>query len=165
MNKGPMGNPALEAFRRKAKEAGLKITPQRAMIFQELLKAKDHPAAEDIYKRIVKRIPNISFDTVNRTLATFSRIGLSKVVEGYGRAKRYDPDTGAHHHFHCVRCGRIVDFHNTDCDAISVPEEIRKRFTVTGKKVVLEGLCGACEKDRISLDNSNTQRRVTHEKG
>jgi len=165
MIKGPMSDPGLDVFRRKAKEAGLKITPQRTVIFQELLRAKDHPAAEDIYKRIVKTIPNISFDTVNRTLATFSKIGLSKVVEGYGQAKRYDPDMSAHHHFHCVRCGRIVDFHNKDYATISVPEEIRKRFTVTGKKVVLEGLCGACEKDRISLDNSNTQRRVTHEKG
>lgn len=147
MDIGPKDAPLLDVFRRKAREAGLKITPQRTVIFQELLKAKDHPTAEDIYRRIVRKIPNISFDTVHRTLATFSKIGLVTVVEGYGQAKRYDPDMGAHHHFHCVRCGRIVDFHNTDYDTIPVPEEIRRRFTVTGKKVVLEGLCGACGRD------------------
>jgi len=137
----------LDLFWRKAKENGLKITPQRTAIFQELLKAKDHPTADDIYKRIVKKIPNISFDTVNRTLWTFSKIGIMGVVEGYGQAKRYDPDLGIHHHFRCMRCGCVVDFHNQDYDNIPVPAEINKRFTVTSKKVILEGLCGKCGKD------------------
>jgi len=138
---------SLDLFCWKSKENGLKITPQRTAIFQELLKAKDHPTADDIYQRIVKKIPNISFDTVNRTLLTFSKIGLIKVVEGYGQAKRYDPDLGIHHHFRCIRCGRIIDFHNQDYDNIPVPPEINKRFKVTSKKVVLEGLCGQCHKD------------------
>jgi Fur family peroxide stress response transcriptional regulator len=142
-----MSDPALEMFWRKAKENGLKITPQRTAIFQELLKAKDHPTAEGIHKRIVRKIPNISFDTVNRTLSTFSKIGIIMVVEGYGQAKRFDPDLGLHHHFRCVRCGDIIDFHSKDYDDIAVPAEICHRFTVTGKKVVLEGLCGTCGKD------------------
>lgn len=142
-----MSDPALDMFRREAKANGLKITPQRTAIFQELLKAKDHPTAESIHKRIVKKIPNISFDTVNRTLSTFSEIGLIKVVEGYWKARRYDPDTGAHHHFRCVRCARIIDFHNKDYDNLAIPAEIGERFTVTGKKVALEGLCGRCGKD------------------
>lgn len=141
-----MSDSGLDLFYWKSKENGLKITPQRTAIFQELLKAKDHPTADDIYKRIVKKIPNISFDTVNRTLLTFSKIGMIKVVEGYGQAKRYDPDMGIHHHFRCIRCGRIIDFHNKDYDDIAVPAEINKRFTVTSKKVVLEGLCGTCGK-------------------
>ena len=139
-----MSDPILDMFRRKAKEAGLKITPQRTAIFQELLKAKDHPTADAIYERIVKKIPNISFDTVNRTLSTFSKIGLIKVVEGYGQAKRYDPDLAIHHHFRCTRCGRIIDFHSKGYDDLGVPAEIKERFTVTGKKVVLEGLCDKC---------------------
>ncbi len=142
-----MSDSVLDLFWWKSKENGLKITPQRTAIFQELLKAKDHPTADGIYKRIVKKIPNISFDTVNRTLLTFSKIGITKVVEGYGQAKRYDPDMGIHHHFRCIRCGRIIDFHNKDYDNIAVPPEIKKRFTVTSKKVVLEGLCGKCGKD------------------
>jgi Fur family peroxide stress response transcriptional regulator len=142
-----MSDPIVGFFGRKSKQTGLKVTPQRTVIFQELLKAKDHPTADDIYKRIVKKIPNISFDTVNRTLLTFSKIGITKIVEGYGQAKRYDPDMGIHHHFRCIQCGSIIDFHNKDYDNIAVPSEINKRFTVTSKKVVLEGLCGKCGKD------------------
>ena len=142
-----MSDSVLDLFSWTSKQYGLKITPQRTAIVQELLKAKDHPTADDIYQRIVKKMPNISFDTVNRTLLTFSKIGITKVVEGYGQAKRYDPDLGIHHHFRCIRCGRIIDFHNRDYDNIAVPAEISKRFTVTSKKVVLEGLCGKCGKE------------------
>jgi Fur family peroxide stress response transcriptional regulator len=142
-----MSDSVLDLFSWTSKQYGLKITPQRTAIVQELLKAKDHPTADDIYQRIVKKIPNISFDTVNRTLLTFSKIGLIKVVEGYGQAKQYDPDLGPHHHFRCIRCGRIIDFHNEDYDNIAVPPEISNRFTVTDKKVVLEGFCGQCGKD------------------
>jgi Fur family peroxide stress response transcriptional regulator len=139
-------NPTMAIFYRRSKEHGLKITPQRTAIYQELLKAKDHPSADMIYRRIAKKIPNISFDTVNRTLLTFSKIGITNVVEGYGQAKRYDPDMDLHHHFRCIQCGSIIDFHNKEYDNITVPEEINKQFTVISKKVVLEGLCSKCRK-------------------
>jgi Fur family peroxide stress response transcriptional regulator len=136
----------MEIFYRRSKEYGLKITPQRTAIYQELLKAKDHPSADIIYKRIVKKIPNISFDTVNRTLLTFSKIGIINIVEGYGQPKRYDPDIDPHHHFRCTHCNKIIDFHNEDYDNIIVPQEFQKQFAVFSKKVVLEGLCDRCKK-------------------
>jgi Fur family peroxide stress response transcriptional regulator len=139
-------NTKMDIFYRRSKEHGLKITPQRAAIYQELLKAKDHPSADIIYKRIVKKIPNISFDTVNRTLLTFSKIGITNIVEGYGQPKRYDPVIDTHHHFRCIQCNSIIDFHNKNYDNIAVPEEINKQFTVLSKKVVLEGLCDKCRK-------------------
>ena len=156
-----MTEPVLVAYRRLSKEHGLRVTPQRTTIFRELLKAKDHPTADAVYRRVVKTIPNVSFDTVNRTLATFAAIGLIRVVEGYGQAKRFDPDLGAHHHFRCTRCGHIVDFHNKDYDAIAVPAEIAGRFTVTGKKVVLEGLCGRCgrPRDRQGISDDEKEGR------
>jgi len=54
------------------------------------MKAKDHPSADNIYRRLVKKGPNISFDTINRTLLTFSKIGIVNIVEGYGQTKRFD---------------------------------------------------------------------------
>ena len=148
----------LEDFYLRSKKHGLKITPQRTAIYQELLKAKDHPSADIIYKRLIKRVPNISFDTVNRTLLTFAKIGITHIVEGYGQPKRYDPDLNDHHHFRCIQCSRIIDFCNKSYDNISVPEEIQKQFTVLSKKVVLEGLCERCNKKNI------LRRRYSHEK-
>jgi Fur family peroxide stress response transcriptional regulator len=146
MEQRSVNNLTLDFFYRKSRENGLKITPQRTAIYQELLKAKDHPSADVIYRRILKKIPNISFDTVNRTLLAFSKIGIANVVEGYGQPKRYDPDLHTHHHFRCTRCNKIIDFRNEDYDNLIVPQGIQEQFTVFQKKVILEGLCDQCRK-------------------
>jgi Fur family peroxide stress response transcriptional regulator len=146
MKKKFQRNKTIEIFYQRSRKHGLKITPQRAIIYEELQKAKDHPTADDIYRRVVRKIPNISFDTVNRTLLIFSKIGLTNVVEGYGQAKRYDPDMEIHHHFRCIQCGSIIDFHHKKYDNMTVPEEINEQCTVISQKVVLEGLCSQCRK-------------------
>ena len=139
---------SLDFFRKKCREHGLKITPQRIVIYQELLHSKDHPNAEALYKRVKKIIPDISLDTVNRTLLTFSKIGLVKNVEGYGEPRRYDPDLQNHHHFRCLNCNSIIDFDHKPYDDITIPGEIEKKFTVTGKKVLLEGYCDKCRQNK-----------------
>ena len=135
---------SFEVFRKTCKEGNLKITPQRTAIYEALINDKEHPSADVVFQRIRKKIPNISFDTVNRTLLSFVDLGILKVVEGYGRPKRFDPDTDSHHHFQCTRCNKIIDFCDKALDAIEVPKNIKNRFTVTGKKVVIEGLCDSC---------------------
>lgn len=135
-----------QTFRDKCREANLKITPQRMIIYESLIDDEGHPTADIIFKRVRKKAPNISFDTVNRTLLSFVDMGLLRVVEGYGRPKRFDPDTESHHHFQCLKCNKIIDFCDQALDAIEVPRDILNRFTVTGKKVVIEGLCDACRK-------------------
>ncbi len=144
-----MNNQRLEIndiIRNKCREANLKITPQRTIIFDALVNDKGHPTADIVFQRVRKKIPNISFDTVSRTLLSFVDMGLLKIVEGYGRPKRFDTDIDSHHHFQCLKCNKIIDFCDTGFDALEIPKEIKSRFTVTGKKVVLEGLCDACKK-------------------
>jgi len=135
---------ALDLFRKKCKENGLKITPQRIVIYRELVRSEDHPNAEVLYRKVKKIIPDISFDTINRTLLTFSKIGLVNNVEGYGEPKRYDPVVKNHHHFRCVNCNAIIDFEYIPYDDIVIPGEIKKRFRITNKKVLLEGYCDKC---------------------
>ena len=136
--------PSMKNFKKTCGEYNLKITPQRTAIYKELLIAKDHPSADMLYRRVRKDLPNISFDTVYRTLLSFSEIGIADVVEGYGEPKRFDPDTGKHHHFRCTKCGNIIDFQSGLYDSIKIPQKIEKDFIVTKKKVILEGLCKDC---------------------
>jgi len=143
-----LGNESLDFFREKCKENNLKITPQRIVIYRELLKSTDHPNAEVLYKRIKKIIPDISLDTVNRTLITFAKIGIVKNVEGYGEPRRYDPNMENHHHFRCVNCNSLIDFDYKPYDDIIIPGDIKKRFSVLNKKVLLEGSCDKCHKKR-----------------
>ncbi|MBN2144272.1 MAG: transcriptional repressor [Candidatus Aureabacteria bacterium] len=135
-------------FFEKCAQHGLKITPQRKVIYQEVMKAKDHPTADAVYKRTRKILSNISFDTVYRTLLSFTEIGIINLVEGYGEQKRFEPDPAPHHHFRCIKCHTIFDFENDSYDHIPVPDEVRKYGNVTNKRVVLEGICSKCSKSK-----------------
>jgi len=64
----------MRQFQVRCKAAGLKITPQRIEIYRELLLTDEHPSAEMMYEKVRKTLPNISLDTVNRTLLTFNEI-------------------------------------------------------------------------------------------
>jgi Fur family peroxide stress response transcriptional regulator len=139
-------NPSMDFFREKCRENNLKITPQRIVIYQELLKSEDHPNAEALHKRVKERIPDISLDTVNRTLLTYSKIGIIHLVEGYGEARRYDPHIANHHHFRCVNCNTIIDFDYKPYDNIIIPGNIKKAHSVLNKKILLEGHCNKCRK-------------------
>ena len=134
----------LLSFESICREHGLSITPQRVAIYKELISSAEHPSAITIYKKVSEYYPNISLDTVNRTLLTFHKIGLAKAVGGSGDPKRFDPNLEPHHHFRCVRCGEIIDFRDEFYDALEIPAEIKEKFVVLEKKVHLEGFCDQC---------------------
>ena len=131
-------------FQDRCKEVGLKITPQRMAIYRELMLTDEHPSAEMMYEKVKKTLPNISLDTVNRTLLTFNEIGVAFTVEGSGGARRYDGGMHEHQHFRCVKCKRIIDFHHKPFDNIKLPPKISEKFTVLRKTIYLEGLCKSC---------------------
>ncbi len=136
----------LQSFEAKCHKVSLKITPQRMAIYRILVASKEHPSAERVYQQVRKELPNISFDTVNRTLLTLNEIGAAFVVEGSGDAKRFDGNLEAHQHFKCIKCKRIIDFHYKSFDNIRVPKTLSKRFTVSRKTVYFEGICDLCSK-------------------
>lgn len=141
-------NEKVNTITQKLKKANLKITLQRVAILGELADNKNHPTADAIYQKIKQKLPNISFDTVNRTLIAFAKSGVVGRAEGQGGAKRYDPMTAPHHHFHCVMCNKIIDFINKDYDSIKLPVSIKKKHQVLGQKIVLEGICQDCKKKK-----------------
>ncbi|MHC4062033.1 MAG: Fur family transcriptional regulator [Planctomycetota bacterium] len=136
----------LDAFRQKCRRAGLKITPQRIEVYKALIQTKEHPSAEMAFRNVRKVLPNISLDTVNRTLLTLNDIGAAFVVEGTGDAKRFDANLENHQHFKCIRCKKIFDFYHEPFDKIEVPASIKRKFTVLRKTVYLEGICSICKK-------------------
>ena len=136
----------LKNFRETCRKHKLKVTPQRVLIYRELLKSQDHPSADVLYERISRRFPDISFDTVYRTLAIFAEIGLIDQVDGFGTAMRFDPKMGEHHHFRCRKCSEIMDFKSGYYNTIAIPKDIAKECEVLKLQVTLEGFCRKCSK-------------------
>jgi len=136
----------LDQFIDKCKHHHLKITPQRIVIFKSLMNSKEHPSAEMIHKKVKKEFPSISLDTVCRTLTIFTEIGIVHTAEGHGDPKRFDPNLEPHHHFYCLGCGRLTDFYSETLDQVKIPDEIKQRFNIVHKRLVLNGYCEKCIK-------------------
>ncbi|NTU54468.1 MAG: transcriptional repressor [Chlorobiaceae bacterium] len=134
----------MKLFIERCRQNGLKVTPQRIAIYNLLRETTGHPSADCIYRKITDTWPTISFDTVNRTLLTFADIGVIAMVESYSLSRRFDSQTENHHHLHCIRCGQIIDFCDSSFDNLRIPDQITGSFTVTGKRMVISGICSDC---------------------
>ncbi|MGV1098041.1 Fur family transcriptional regulator [Thiovibrio sp. JS02] len=136
----------LGRFEEACREAGLKLTHQRLEIFRELALAGDHPSAETLHKRLLKRMPTLSLDTVYRTLATFEKHQLITRVETMESQARFEADLERHHHAICRKCGIITDFSWLSLDEAQLPEAIKGWGSVDKKSITLHGICEKCAK-------------------
>lgn len=134
----------IKAAEETCRGLGLKLTHQRLEILRELAIAKDHPSAEDVYKRVKPKIPPISLDTVYRTLALFERCGVIARVHHLDDRTRYDPNTSKHHHMVCIKCKKIKDFNWPALDRMEIPEETKGEGVVRSKYLELRGICQEC---------------------
>ncbi len=134
----------LEAFAGTCRRQGLKLTHQRTEVFRELAASTEHPDAETIYRRVSRRIPSISRDTVCRTLATLEAHGLVRRAEMLAGSARFDANMDRHHHFVCNRCGRVYDFYSEAFDEIALPKALADLGCIESCHVQLRGICADC---------------------
>lgn len=133
----------MEQFKETCKSHHIKLTPQRMVIYEELIATDEHPSTDMLYQRVRSIFPTISFDTVNRTLLTFHELGLAEIVEGTGNPKRFDGDTAQHHHFQCLKCKKVFDVHYAPYDSLEIPPDMQE-LQVLRTNVHLEGYCEHC---------------------
>ncbi len=129
-------------FIEQLKEKGLKVTPQRAAIYEAILKLNNHPTAENIIEYIKTNNPNISVGTVYKVLDTLVENNFLKKVKTEKDIMRYDALLSNHHHLYCVKTDRIEDFED---DQLSLMIENYfqshqiKKFTIHDIKLQITG--------------------------
>jgi Fe2+ or Zn2+ uptake regulation protein len=121
---------------------GLKVTPQRQLLFRLLDHDAQHPTAESLYERATAEMPGISLRTVYTTLTDLADMGeLCTISLGNGAA-RFDPNTEHHHHLVCDRCGSVRDVYVDGVDKLEV--EPLDGFEMTDAAIVFRGRCIDC---------------------
>ena len=128
------------------RERGLKVTPQRLMIFRILEGNTNHPSAEEIYQEVVQDYPTISLATIYKTLEALRDMGEILELKVDRRRKRYDPCTNPHHHIICSKCGKIEDIFEDFSPHFKVATRINQRFKITGYHIEFYSICTRCQK-------------------
>jgi len=133
----------------KIKDSIEKITCQKRTILEFLRSVKTHPTAEEIYKAVKKKLPQISRGTVYRNLKFLAKKG--KILEIFSRVSHYDGDVSFHAHFICRSCDRIFDIFNVTEKCELAISEFRKKREITtvgeieGYYLIFYGFCRRCK--------------------
>ncbi len=144
MTRSRLTTQQLDHLKRICDEAGIKLTHQRLEIFQEMMHATDHPSAEQIHRRLQKKMPTMAIDTVYRTLATFDELGIVKKLHVMGERALFDANLSRHHHFVCTRCKRVEDVYWPEFDETNLPDEASHLGVVSSRHLELHGVCNQC---------------------
>ncbi len=125
------------------RRAGLRVTPQRRAVWSAFGSGEGgHLAADEVFARARRSLPELSRATVYNTLAAFEEAGMLQAVESRG-AVLYDPNPDPdHHHFRCRNCDRLYDVPVEGVENLRISGE--GKFVVDSKTVLLRGLCPLC---------------------
>ncbi len=131
----------------RLRSVGLKATPQRILILQELLGRTDHPTAEALYGKVKAEQPSLSFNTVYQTLQALTEKELINVIRPVVDANRYDPITEVHGHFMCSRCKRIEDqlLENPALKKMDSRVSRSGKYWIAQRQILWVGLCPDCQ--------------------
>ena len=87
-------------------------TIQREAILSELRRSNCHPTADELYRVLREKVPQISLGTVYRNLEEMACRGIIRKLELTGRQKRFDGIVEPHHHIRCRCCDAVFDLEN-----------------------------------------------------
>ena len=144
----------VERFRAAAKDAGIKLTHQRLMIFEAVASSLEHPSAEAVHRAVQATAPTVSLDTVHRTLWLLTDLGLLNTLGVRQESVRFDANLASHHHYVCSRCGLVRDFESDDLDALKIPRTVSQFGQVVSTHVEVRGICDRCAKESSERSES-----------
>ena len=149
-----------EALSNLFRARGLKVTPQRQLIFR-ILDGLEHPTADVVHALACAEMPTVSLRTVYQTLNDLAAMGeVVQIDLGTGSA-RFDTNLEPHQHLMCERCGAVRDVvvsFTTDLD-----EEHLAGFAVSSTDIVFRGRCSACaDPGRHQPSTSPSRSTPTH---
>jgi Fur family ferric uptake transcriptional regulator len=124
---------------------GIRQTPQRALVVQELAREANDATAAQLYDRLRRRGTNIGLATVYRTLALLHEHGAVDTLAHHAGELCYRLCGDAHHHhLTCTECHRVVELPDCDLDAWVKRTAKRHGFTATDHQVEISGVCTDC---------------------
>ncbi len=129
---------------------GLRVTGDRLAIWNELLTARDHMDADELYGRLRDQGLKGSRATVYRTLDLYVKAGLVSKIRATEQRFLYEVAAGRKHHDHlvCIGCGKIIEFMNDEIERLQDEIAAKHGFELVAHFMRLSGRCAACRRNK-----------------
>ena len=126
---------------------GVRATPNRLLVLQELAREPDDATAQELWSRLRRGNSTTGLATVYRTLALLSDAGVVDVLSHHSGEQCYRLCGEAHHHhLVCERCHRVVEVEKCDLGAWVDKAAKRHGFVATDHRVEISGICADCRR-------------------
>ena len=129
----------MQAFNDLLRQAGLKITQQRLVIYRALQESSGHLTAEQVHQSVGRDNPTLSLSTVYSTLETLVGIGAIAEITMDGGTKLFDRTTSLHHHFIDLDTGEVQDLDADDAIKLDLHALARRGYTIEKTRVTVYG--------------------------
>ena len=126
----------------RLRESGIKVTPQRLAIVEEL-DGHIHLSIDELYETIKKRFPSISLATVYKNINAMMEKQFILEVKIPGEKSKYELAKAPHSHVVCETCGKVEDI-ALDLEAVTQKAVNLSHYEIR-EEVLLRGVCPACK--------------------
>ncbi len=139
-----------DRFRKFLRSRGLKCTPERQIVLEEVFTSHDHFEAEDLLFRIRRHNRRVSKGTIYRTLELLVESGLVRKVAFVDKHTHYEYVYGHGHHEHliCLGCGQVIEFYQELLESSLAQVCKQNNFSSKSHKVEVLGYCQQCNQAR-----------------
>ncbi len=131
-------------------EKKLKKTAQRALVWETLQNAEDHPSVEDIRERLLEQGHRIGLSTIYRTLKILLESGMIRQSKP-ADTTRYEALVSQpnHIHFICNRCGKTEEFPSRRIEDLIRQETDKNDFQAVYSRYAIFGFCRECAAQEV----------------
>ncbi len=131
----------------KLKEKGYRITPQRRVIVEKIVKTAGLLTVAEIWKLVQDEYNEVGLDTIYRNINMLTEIGVLVPITGIGNdSTRYElVYANHHHHVVCIKCGQAICIDYCPIDQAFVAMLREKGYELIRHNVELLGLCAECK--------------------
>ena len=138
-----------EKFEGFLEESGLKMTPARSKVFDEVMQAHGHFAPEELVKQCQDNRRRVSRASIYRCLQEMLEAGVIRETAYGEKHTHYEHmyDEEPHHHARCIKCGHLLEIPDLDEEKVYQKILEKKGFKILGHEMTFYGICHTCQEE------------------
>ncbi len=136
----------LEIFQEYIRQRGLRWTPEREVILQEIFGTHRHFDVDGLYLQLKQKGAKVSKASIYRAIPLFIDCGLIREVDFSDGHWHYEHIYGHGHHNHlkCLGCGEVLEFEEPVLTQVERRLAREYGYNIVTHQLQVKGYCPAC---------------------